>query len=156
MTILSTSKSVYAGGAAGLMGGLIIGMGIGLLILAPLMIRTNETWTNEINDILGTWRSLHPSDNVPTANVPSLANAEVLGVTAIFLGIAVGAIGVYRVSSLLLSVSPEPPIDPPQPSTVSPKEKKYCGSCGTENRINGVRCKKCGKYLEHRKATRHQ
>jgi len=106
MPSLSKSLKAYGGWFSGLIGGFLIGFGIIALIFAPVLIRANEAWTNEINDILNTWRSLHPNDIVPIAQTPSeayyaYANLQLYGAIVIFIGVFFGALGFYGVYSSL-------------------------------------------------------
>ena len=106
MSSLSKSLKAYGGWFSGLIGGFLIGFGILFLALSPVMIRANESWTNEINTILNTWRSLHPDDVVPIAQTPSevyyaYANAQLYGAVVMFMGVLFGVLGIYSVYSSL-------------------------------------------------------
>lgn len=142
MSRLSKSLKAYGGWFSGLIGGLIIGFGIMLLLISPLIVSVHEAWTNEINDILNTWRSLHPNDDIPTAQIPSevyygYANVRLWGAIAIFIGLIIGVIGLYEIHHSLKTVSSEPLV----------MEKKYCRYCGAENKSDAIFCEKCGKKM---------
>lgn len=146
MPSLSKSSWAYGGWSSGLIGGILIGFGIIILVIAPLIVNLNEEWTAQINDILDLWRTWHPSDDLPTAHTPSgvylgFANAQLLGAIAIFIGLIVGAIGIYEIRSSLKTVSP-------QPLVTASVGKKYCRYCGTENKDDAVFCEKCGKGIK--------
>lgn len=134
LSSLSKYSKGYGGWFSGLLGGIIIGFGIMILVIAPVAMEAKEAWTNEINDILNTWRNLHPQDNIPTAHVPSesyyaFANIQLYGAIALFIGLAFGVVGIYEVYSSLKTVSPKPLVS---------VEKRYCRYCGTENKSDAV------------------
>jgi ABC-type antimicrobial peptide transport system permease subunit len=103
----------YGGIAFGLLGGILIGFGIIILVISPLMVSFNEEMTNQINRILDLWRTRHPGDDLPTVYTPSQvylgwADAQLYGVISIVLGLALGAIGFYETHSSTKTVPPQP------------------------------------------------
>lgn len=106
------SLKAYSGWLIGLLGGILIGFGIIILTITPVIVSFNEEITNQVNGILDLWRTRHPSDDLPTVSIPSQvhqswADAQLYGAISIFLGLALGAIGIYEIYSSLKTVPPQ-------------------------------------------------
>jgi hypothetical protein len=140
---------ISIGSGLQLLGGLVIGMAVGFLVIAPLLVKYNESTTNEINQILSTWRSRHPTD--PVAQTWAVTPPEVyqaaMNLTNFSWGLIVigvisvigGEIALYprTFKHGLQGQLPPPPVE----------EKIFCRYCAAENKKDAVYCQKCGKSM---------
>jgi len=145
---MSTTKLVLGVGFGSflqLMGGLLIGLGIGLLIISPYLVRFNENMTSEINQILATWRSRHPDDPVPQgwAITPPEVYQAAMNLTNLSWGLIVIGVCLCIGGELTLYYGYKSKLKE------APKEEKlFCRYCGSENKKDAAYCYKCGKPMK--------